>query len=301
MLSLGLLVSGNLGRIALDYLNNRKDINLCFAFTDKKSVEIIDFCDKNHIPRFAGNPRLKDKEVKGFLGEKDIDYIFSINYLFIVGETLLNHPKKHSINIHGSLLPKYRGRTPHVWAIINGENETGVTAHLMDEDCDSGSIVKQLKIPIDYNDTGASILQKFNAIYLEILNDVINDITSDHLKFIKQENEFATYFGKRTPDDGEINWNWQKERIRNWVRAQADPYPGAFTFMNDKKIIIDEISYCDYGFSEEESNGTVVKVVNKKPYIKTPNGVVILEKLREEKIIFQNNMLLGQIWIIYGK
>jgi len=293
MLNLGLLVSGNLGRIALNYLHNRKDVNLCFVFTDQKSVEIIDFCDKNHIPLFAGNPRLKDKEVEVFLKDKYIDYIFSINYLFIVGETLLNHPKKYSINFHGSLLPKYRGRTPHVWAIINGENETGITAHLMEKECDSGSIVKQFKMPIDYNDTGASILDKFNAIYPEILNDVINDINSDDLKIVKQEKEFATYFGKRTPDDGEINWNWQKERIRNWVRAQAEPYPGAFTYLNDKKIIIDEISYSDYGFSGEELNGTVVKVVNKQPYIKTPNGIVILKKLREKDIVLQNKMLLG--------
>lgn len=293
MLSLGLLVSGNLGRIALNYLYNRKDVNLCFVFTDKKSVEIIDFCDKNQIPLFTGNPRLKKEEVRAFIVDRDINYIFSINYLFIVGKAILNHPKKHSINIHGSLLPKYRGRTPHVWAIINGEKETGVTAHLMNEDCDSGPIVKQIKVPIGNNDTGASILEKFNLIYPNILNDVIRDINTDSLIFTKQNKESATYFGKRTPDDGEINWNWQKERIWNWVRAQADPYPGAFTFLNDKKIIIDEISYSDYGFSEEESNGTVVKVVNKKPYIKTPNGVVILEKLREEEIIFQNNMLLG--------
>jgi len=290
---IGLLASGNLGNIALNFLEKATDVNLKFVLTDKKSDEIKENCHQKSISFFAGNPRKNKNRVDEILADNSIDLLFSVNYLFIVDKDIIEHPKHYAINLHGSLLPKYRGRTPHVWAIINGEKETGVTAHLMEAECDSGMIVEQVKIPVEDEDTGAVILEKFNSVYPYILNKIIQQSKHNKLTFNPQDSSKATYFGKRTPDDGKINWNWQKERIRNWIRAQAHPYPGAFTFLNDKKIIIDEISYSDYGFTDEESNGTVVKVINKKPYIKTPNGVVILEKLREEEIIFQNNMLLG--------
>lgn len=288
-LEIGFLCSGELGFHCLKLLDQQ--IKPQFVFTDKHSYNIIEYAANNKYPLYIGNPR--KEESKLFIKQFTTDIIFSINYFYIVNQNILNHPNKFAINFHGSLLPKYRGRTPHVWAIINGESETGITAHIMNDDCDTGDIILQESITIKYNCTGADILEYFKEKYPEMLLKILNLIGSNKINPIKQEDSKATFFGKRTPEDGQIDWNWQKERIRNWVRAQADPYPGAFTFLNDKKIIIDEISYSDYGFSEEESNGMVVKVVNKKPYIKTPNGVVILEKLREEEIIFQNNMLLG--------
>lgn len=286
-IDIGLLVSGNLGKIAFEYFLKHKQINVQFVLTDKKSEPIQESCRNNKINCFAGNPRKNNDSLKEFLTGKSIHYIFSVNYLFIIGNEILQLPKKHAINIHGSLLPKYRGRTPHVWAIINGEKETGITAHLMEKDCDSGDIIQQLKIPIEEQDTGAKILEKFFDYYPKLLDKIVEDIISGRLTSVKQDNEKATYFGKRTPEDGEINWNWQKERIYNWVRAQSYPYPGAFTWYGKNKLIIDKISFSDVGFSNNDKNGKILKVRGEKPYIKTPNGVIKLEVIRNNKLDFE--------------
>lgn len=268
--------SGNLGLIVLKQLVE-KGIDIVCVFTNKHSDEIVDYTEEVGLKAFVGNPR----EGKGlaWITENGVEFdnILSINYLFILEGDILRQAKNAAVNFHGSLLPKYRGRTPHVWAIINGEKEAGITAHLMNEECDDGDIVKQLVVPIEYEDTGADILAKYNAIYPGLVVSVVDDLEAGELKHTKQDISKATYFGKRTPEDGEINWNWQKERIRNWVRAQANPYPGAFTFLEGHKVIINKISYSDAGFVDTMTNGSVIGLQDAKPLVKVQNGVVALE------------------------
>ena len=238
-MNLGILVSGNLGYTVLKYLYENYIIK--FVLTDSKSKLIIDFCIQNKISVFKGNPR--NGRAISFCEQYKIDILLSANYLFIIEKDLIQLPRLLAFNIHGSLLPKYRGRTPHVWAIINNESETGITAHVIDENCDTGDIIEQTKIEISSENTGADLLDKFNEKYLELLNKVLSKANSENLTFTKQENNNATFFGKRNPDDGKIDWNWQKERIYNWIRAQAHPYPGAFTYHNTNKLIIQVINY----------------------------------------------------------
>ena len=99
------------------------------------------------------------------------------------------------------------------------------------------------------------------------------------MQFKKQNEKFATYFGKRTPSDGKIEWDWQKERIRNWVRAQSTPYPGAFAFFENNKIIIDEVKFSEIGYNDEIDNG-IVLANEPNIIVKTPNGPLELTKLR---------------------
>ena len=115
---IGLLISGDLG---YKILNHKKDLRVIFVLTDKNSFKIIEFCKKNNINFYVGNPR--NNEINNFIYGVKVDVIISVNYLFIVNENILNIASKISFNIHGSILPKYRGRTPHVWAIINGEKK----------------------------------------------------------------------------------------------------------------------------------------------------------------------------------
>lgn len=286
---IGVLCSGLLGLNCLKYISQIKEIQ--FVFTDSNSSSIVEYAQMNKIPLFIGNPR--NQKAVNFLSQFKTDIILSINYLFIVQQEIINHPKLYAINFHGSLLPKYRGRTPHVWSIINGEKETGITAHKMEEGCDTGDILLQYTIEIQPLFTGSDILNIYNEKYPQMIYEILDYIDKNTLKSFKQNEENATYFGKRTPDDGQINWNWQKERIYNWIRAQSDPYPGAYSYVNNKKVIIDKISFTDYGFRNEMPNGLILK---SKPEIlvKTPNGVVKLEKIRNENnILFkEHNQLL---------
>lgn len=275
---IGLLASGNLGFIVLEYMKPLYQIE--FVMTDKKSNAIIDFCKNNNIQYFAGNPR--NGMAHTFITNKSVDLIISVNYLFIIEKDIIELPVLLAFNIHGSLLPRYRGRTPHVWSIINNEKYTGITAHKIDEGCDTGDIIEQIKIEITNKDTGASILNKYAQQYIPLIESVIFKIKNDSVVYLKQKEAEATYFGVRTPDDGKIDWNWQKERIYNWVRAQASPYPGAFTFYQDEKIIIDEIVFSNHGFNTEMPNGLIL---SEEPLlVKTSNGVVELTAVRNENL-----------------
>lgn len=272
---IGLLASGGLGLDVVNYFLGKSV--LTFVMTDKKSTSIIELAKEKKLPCFVGNPR--EGRSQDFIKDKQIDVLISVNYLFLIEKDLIRLPEKMAFNIHGSLLPKYRGRTPHVWAIINNEVETGITAHLIDKDCDTGDIIEQIKIPIEKDDTGANILTKYSENYIPLIERVISKIEDGTLSLSPQDNSKATFFGKRTPEDGKINWNWQKERIRNWVRAQTFPYPGAFTFLDGKKIIIDEVVFDETGFEGAMANGLILST---DPFlVKSPNGVIRVNKFRE--------------------
>lgn len=273
-MKLGVLVSGNLGLEVIKHLSRLHDI--IFVMTDKNSTKIIELCSHNDIDIFIGNPR--SKIIQNFLFDKEIEVLISVNFLFLIEKNLITLPSKIAFNIHGSLLPKYRGRTPHVWAIINNEQVTGITAHLIDEGCDSGAIIEQLEVKIDYNDTGNDILCKFQNLYPGIIDKVLNQVERNTLKLTIQNHELASYFGKRVPEDGQINWSWQKERIRNWVRALTFPYPGAFTFFDGVKIIIDEVEFVNIGFNYNSPDGMIMSI--NPLLVKTPNGVIALKKVR---------------------
>jgi len=267
-------VSGALGLKCLDFVYNFSRVS--FVLTDKKSLAIVEYCVKNNIPHFIGNPR--NGKVFVFIKDYAVDVILSINYLFIIDSDLIRFPRKYAINFHGSLLPKYRGRTPHIWSIINNEKETGITAHVITEECDKGNIVYQEKIQISPDTTGGHLLEQFIKLYPIIIKKVVSMIENDQIILVEQDETMATWFGKRTPEDGEINWNWQKERIYNWVRALSSPYPGAFTYYNNSKVIIHKIEYSEMGFDFKQENGTILNG-GSQPIIKTPNGAVKLSTI----------------------
>lgn len=281
MLTLGVLCSGGLGLNTLTKL--AKDYPLLFIFTDSNSTGIIDFSKENNIPVYIGNPR-KGRGFN-FIKRINVDVLLSINYLFLIDEDIINHSNKLTFNIHGSLLPKYRGRTPHVWAIINGENKAGITAHVIDRVCDTGKIIHQIEIPIELEDTGATMLIKYTKAYYPLVKKVLIDVLNNQLT-LKAQNEIeATYFGKRTPSDGQIDWSLDKETIRNWVRAQAFPYPGAFTFYEGEKIIIDKVSYSEEVVSNDQCFGVII---NNEPdiIVKVKNGTLKLDSIRTENCTF---------------
>ena len=275
-----LLSSGSLGLNVIKKLSNKFDIK--FIGTDIKSTEIISFAKKNNINLFIGNPR--KQKISSLFSFKKKKILFSINYLFLIEIDLIKK-FEHCINIHGSLLPKYRGRTPHVWSIINNEKFTGITTHYITEKCDEGDIILQKKIPINKNDTGYSILMKFSKLYPQIIIKTIELCLTNKVMRKIQNNNLSTYFPKRNPSDGEIDWDWDKERIRNWVRALSYPYPGAYTFYQNKKITIDKVSLSKITYDINLENGYILKT---KPYllIKTKNGVIKIDEIRKNTVKF---------------
>lgn len=268
--------SGELGFKMLEYLNQISEIE--FIATDSNSFGVIEFANNYGIDNFIGKPNKTELLIK--LQSKKSNILLSINYLFIL-EKKVFQLFEYPINFHGSLLPKYRGRTPHVWAIINNEKETGITAHFIEEGCDEGDVIYQKRIKIEDYYTGADLLNVFQIEYPKVISEVLDNIFYGKIVRTPQDNKLATYFPKRVPEDGILDWNWQKERIINWVRALSVPYPGAFSYYNNERIIIDEIKFSNIGFDSSNKNGTIISLnENNNPIVKVQNGALEIVKMR---------------------
>jgi UDP-4-amino-4-deoxy-L-arabinose formyltransferase/UDP-glucuronic acid dehydrogenase (UDP-4-keto-hexauronic acid decarboxylating) len=166
------------------------------------------------------------------------EIIFSFYYRKMLKKPILDIPKQGCLNLHGSLLPAYRGRCPVNWVLLNGERETGVTLHYMTPKADSGEIVAQRKISISAEDNAKSLFEKMIPASEDLLKEALPLLQAGTAPRIPQEESKATYFGGRTPADGAIDWSLPAESVRNLIRAVTKPYPGAFTFLGDRKCLI---------------------------------------------------------------
>lgn len=166
------------------------------------------------------------------------DIMFSFYFRQMVKQPLMDIPSQGCLNLHGSLLPKYRGRCPVNWVLVNGEKETGVTLHYMTPRPDDGDIVAQKKVSIDDNDTALTLHSKIVEASSQMLDDVLPKLIKGSAERVPQDHSQASYYGGRSSDDGEIDWSKTSREIRNLIRAVTRPYPGAFTFIGDRKLII---------------------------------------------------------------
>ena len=170
------------------------------------------------------------------------DVIFSFYYRHLVCQEILDIPAQGCLNLHGSLLPKYRGRCPINWVLLNGETETGVTLHHMTVKPDQGDIVDQEKIAIDEEDTAQTLHQRAARATGTLLARVLPLIKAGRAPRHAQDHSQATYFGGRRPSDGLLNWYGSAVEIRNAVRAQTRPYPGAFSYLAQTRCIFWQVS-----------------------------------------------------------
>ncbi len=192
------------------------------------------------------------------------DFLFSFYYRSMLEGALLALPPKGALNMHGSLLPKYRGRVPVNWAIIHGETETGATLHYMIDKADSGDIVAQQAVPILPDDTGKEVFDKVTVAAELALSGALPALMAGNAPRIKQDASAGTYYGGRKPEDGTIDWSKSAIAIHNLVRAVAPPYPGAFTMLAGRQArllrtrVLDANAVPAHGPSMAVANGRLV-------------------------------------------
>ncbi len=162
------------------------------------------------------------------------DFIFSFYYRMMLKANLLALASRGALNIHGSLLPKYRGRVPINWAIIHGETQTGATLHYMADKPDSGDIVVQTPVPILPDDTAKDVFDKLTIAAAAMLDEILPSLVAGAAPRMPQDLRKGSYFGGRTPEDGVIDWSRDSASIHNLVRAVAPPYPGARTTLGGR-------------------------------------------------------------------
>ncbi|BEO75526.1 bifunctional UDP-4-amino-4-deoxy-L-arabinose formyltransferase/UDP-glucuronic acid oxidase ArnA [Serratia marcescens] len=166
------------------------------------------------------------------------DVIFSFYYRHMLSDEILSLAPQGGFNLHGSLLPRYRGRAPVNWALVNGETETGATLHKMVKRPDAGDIVGQQKVTIADSDTALTLHKKVLEAAQIVLKEQLPKLKNGTATFTRQDESQASYFGRRTPADGEILWHKSAKEINNLVRAVTEPYPGAFSYLGQRKLIV---------------------------------------------------------------
>ena len=157
------------------------------------------------------------------------DFLFSFYYRRMLGDALLALPRRGALNLHGSLLPRYRGRAPVNWAVLHGETHTGATLHYMATKPDAGDIVGQQPVPILPDDTARDVFAKVTVAAEIVLDAALPLLVAGTAPRRPQDLRQGSYFGGRTPEHGRIDWTHDATAIHNLVRAVAPPYPGALT------------------------------------------------------------------------
>lgn len=253
----------NMGCEGLEALiRNGYDIVAVFTYADAADEAIwfgsvAEAAARHNIPVYTpdniNHPLWVEK-----IRELKPDVLFSFYYRDILSADILDVPASGCFNLHGSLLPKYRGRVPTNWAIINGETETGVTLHYMTPGIDDGDIVAQQNVSIDANDTAQTLSNKQVAAAGKMLDVCLPAIKDGSVKRTPQNNDEASYFGGRSADDGAIDWSQPAATVHNLVRAVTRPYPGAFTFAGQRKLTIWEVEVLEQ--SSDAQAGTILSV-----------------------------------------
>lgn len=237
----------NVGHICLEVLSD-----LCRQFNDEivavvthedNPQERLWFKSVRELAQSLGLPvytpdNPNDPAFVEFLRSLAPDFIFSCYYRLMLKQAILDIPKMGALNLHGSLLPRYRGRCPVNWVLVHGEPLTGVTLHYMEAKPDAGDIVAQAQVPITPEDTALTLSEKMTAAAGKVMRRIYPLLRADAAPRIRQDHSRASYFGGRTPEDGRIDWTQPADRIYNLIRAVTHPFPGAFTTWQGKKIFL---------------------------------------------------------------
>jgi methionyl-tRNA formyltransferase len=166
------------------------------------------------------------------------EFLFSFYYRHMLDRGWLAVPRRGALNMHGSLLPKYRGRAPVHWAILKGETETGASLHYMVEKPDAGALVDQQAVPILENDTALDVSAKVAAAAAEVLRRSLPHLIDGTAQARPLDLAKGSYFGRRRPEDGRIDWRSPARVVHDLVRAVAPPFPGAFTEANGCRLAV---------------------------------------------------------------
>ncbi|WP_292934587.1 formyltransferase [Noviherbaspirillum sp.] len=221
-----------------------RGVDVAFVVTHRDNASeniwfesVAALCDEHNIPYLTpddpATPELLEK-----VRAAQPDFIFSFYYRHMLPAELLTLAKHGAYNMHGSLLPKYRGRVPVNWAVLHGESETGATLHEMTVKPDAGAIAAQVAVPILPDDTAFEVFGKVTVAAEQALWSVLPAMLAGQAPRLPNDLTKGSYFGGRKPDDGRIDWAQPAQSIYNLHRAVAPPYPGAWTTIGERRFVI---------------------------------------------------------------
>lgn len=219
------------------------DVPCLFTHNDDPNEKIwfrrpAELARKKGIPIYTPD-NLKEPSWAPIISGMKPDVIFSFYYRNLIPVEILSIPSIGAFNLHGSMLPKYRGRCPVNWVLIAGETKTGLTLHYMVEKPDAGDIVVQKPVDISFDDNAYTLFMKMAGTARILMKEILPHIKNRSFTRLSQDGMGqSSYFGGRKPEDGLISWQQDAISIYNLTRAVTHPYPGAFTYLDGKKFFI---------------------------------------------------------------
>jgi methionyl-tRNA formyltransferase len=246
-------------------------------------LKISALAQEHAIPVFHTTD-IKPSQYADLLEKIKPDIAFAIGWRYLINKAAYLIPPKGTLIIHDSLLPKYRGFAPMNWAIINGESQTGVTLFYIAEHVDCGPIVDQLSTHIAIEDTAQTVDERIIKLYEEIIIKNLPALASGKAPAVAQDETEASYTCKRTPKDGEINWQNSAMQIYNLIRGLTHPFPGAYTVLNGKKIFVWQAQLPTHQL--HYAGNIPGRIIGKKEgmlEVLTGDGVLYLNRLQYER------------------
>ena len=250
-------------------------------------------CALKHDTKVYQPENLKKENFEDILLEEKPDLIAVVAYGKILPEYVLNYPKYGCINVHGSLLPKYRGAAPMQWCLINGEKQTGITTMYMEKGLDTGDMLMKAKIDINPDDTYETIHDKLNVLGADLLVKTIEQLKNGTAIREKQDDSLSCYSPMIDKQTAKIDWSKDAESINNLIRGLY-PFPRAYSFLNDKIIKIEEAKPESSRFDAQF--GTVIASDSKSFTVKCGNNTalkVIRVQIEGKKSMLVENYFLG--------
>ena len=262
-----------------ELLRQGADVRLVFTHEDSPTEEIWfasvrKLAERHDIPYVTSDINLPENVER--LREIAPDFLLSFYYRNMIKPQVLELAKRGALNLHGSHLPKYRGRVPVNWAVINGETETGATLHYMVEKPDAGDIVDRERVEILFTDTAHDVFAKVTDAAVTVITRAWPLLVAGTAPRIAMDLKSGSYFGGRKPADGLIDWTKPAVAIYNLVRGVTHPYPGAFTHLGGKKVII-------WSAWPVDGTGEPGRVVSTQPMlVGTGTGLLAIRMLQME-------------------
>lgn len=236
---------------------------------------VYEYAKSHSLPVIRG--KATEPGVADFIAKAVPDLIWITDYRYLLPAHLLCIAPLGTINLHPSLLPRYRGRAPINWAILHGETELGLTAHFVDEGMDSGDIIEQERFELSINEDVGDALRKLLPLYASVTRRILNNLQTGNVVRRKQDDTGVTCYPARKPKDGQIDWNQPAVAIMNMIRAVAAPYPGAFTFLGDAKILIWKARLAQPCLSGHA--GLIIGFEQEAPVVACGEGALVLSEI----------------------
>ena len=262
------------------------EIGAVFTHRDDPDEEIwweslVERANRRSIPvHFAGKSDPKTPAFADLVAGYRPEFIFSFYFRYMIPESVLRLARRGAFNLHGSLLPRYRGRAPVNWVLVNGETETGVSLHHMVAMPDAGNLVAQERVEIAFEDTARTLYGRLETAAEKLLDRALPLLKEGRAPSVPMNLAEGSYFGGRTPGDGRFFWGWPALRIYNLVRAVTHPYPGAFTVWVGKRLFV--WWAVPKARPLEAAPGTVLEVTPEGAEVATGDGTLLLSRCQLE-------------------